>query len=135
MRQCFCIPQKEKTRNKIATFSCAKFTVIEQIYQKYGGEWRKMFILWKNISYGIRKRAYKKAYFWSTDYCTVKQNTKGKNVQQSMFKNIQTSLCPEIKHGYQTPLQSNLSWFASVLMTFRNWSKLIISIQWFCFLS
>lgn len=43
------------------------------------------------------------------------------------YDNEQTSLCPEIKHGYQIPLQSNLSQFASVLMTFRKWSKLIIS--------
>lgn len=48
-----------------------------------------MFILWKNVC-SVRKRAYKKAYLWPIDYCTFKQNTREKNVQKTVFRNIST---------------------------------------------
>lgn len=75
--------RREKARNQVAAFSSAKFTVFEQTCQKYGGWGRKMFILWKNVC-SVRKRAYKKAYLWPIDYCTFKQNTREKNVQQTI---------------------------------------------------
>lgn len=38
------------------------------------------------------------------------------------------------KHGYKTPPQSNLSYsLLMILVTLRNWSKLIISNTFFCF--
>jgi len=53
--------RREKARNQVAAFSCAKITAIELTCQKYAGWGRKMYLLWKNVC-SVRKRAYKKAY-------------------------------------------------------------------------
>lgn len=64
--------RRQKARNQVAAFFCAKFIVIDLTYKKYQRWGRKMFVLWKNVC-PVRKRAYKKAYLWPIYYCTFKQ--------------------------------------------------------------
>lgn len=83
LRQRFCILHKERESKKSGScfLLCKNHCHRTDLYGVGGVGDRKMYLLWKNVC-SVRKRAYKKVYLCTIDYCTFKQNTREKNVQQ-----------------------------------------------------